>query len=81
MKDKGLIHCLILALTVSNFMLDLELFRIMLETRTSLKKLTDLAKIIGAVPNKNDKKIVALKVPLPAPVSLIKKGKKTGKSG
>lgn len=80
MKDKGLIHSLILGLTVSNFTLDLELFRVMLETRTSLKKLTDLAKIIGAVPNK-DKKIITLKVPLPAPVSLIKKGKRTGKSG
>ncbi|XP_012231582.2 uncharacterized protein Polr1E [Linepithema humile] len=81
MKDKGLIHCLILALTVSNFILDLELFRVMLETRISLKKLTDLAKIIGAVPNKDDKKIITLKVPLPAPVSFIKKGKKPGKSG
>lgn len=76
MKDKGLLHSLILALTISNFILDLELFRITLEIRTSLKKLMDLAKIIGAVSTKEDKKIIMLKVPLPPPVSLIKKGKK-----
>lgn len=76
MKDKGLVHSLILALTISNFMLDLELFRITLETRTSLKKMMDLAKIIGAVSTKEDKKVIMLKVPLPPPMSLIKKGKK-----
>ncbi|XP_071557903.1 DNA-directed RNA polymerase I subunit RPA49 [Temnothorax nylanderi] len=80
MKDKGLVHSLILALTISNFVLDLELFRIMLETRTSLKKFMDLAKIIGAVPTKEDKKIIVLKVPLPPPVTLVKKGKKSAKS-
>ncbi|XP_014479544.1 PREDICTED: uncharacterized protein LOC106746914 [Dinoponera quadriceps] len=76
MKDKAAIHCLILALTISNYTLDLELFRIMLGTRTSLKKLIDLAKIIGAVPNKDDKKMITLKVPLPAPVPVVKKGRK-----
>ncbi|KAL6264944.1 hypothetical protein P5V15_005040 [Pogonomyrmex californicus] len=76
MKDKGLVHCLILALTISNFVLDLESFRVMLELRTSLKKLTDLAKIIGATASKDDKKVIILKVPLPPPVSLVKKGKK-----
>lgn len=80
MKDKGLVHSLILALTISNFILDLELFRVMLETRTSLKKLMDLAKIIGAVSTKEDKKVIALKVPLPPPVSLVKKGKKSRNS-
>ena len=80
MKDKGLVHGLILALTISNFVLDLELFQIMLETRTSLKKLTDLAKIIGAMPTKEDKKVIALKVPMPPPVALVKKGKKSVKS-
>lgn len=76
MKDKALIHILILALTISNFALDLELFRVMLATRTGLKKLTDLARIIGAVPNKDDKKIITLKLPLPAPAPLVKKGRK-----
>jgi len=75
MKDK-----LILALTVSNFMLDLDLFRVTIEMRTSLKKLMDLAKIIGAVTTKEDKKIIVLKVPLPPPVSLVKKGKKSVRS-
>lgn len=80
MKDKGLVHSLILALTVSNFVLDLEQFRVMLEIRTSLKKLTDLAKIIGAVSTKDDKKVIMLKVPMPPPKSLVKKGKKSAKS-
>lgn len=76
MKDKAIIHSLILALTISNYTLDLESFRLMMGTRTSLKKLLDLAKIIGAVPNKDDKKIITLKVPLPAPVPAVKKGRK-----
>lgn len=79
-KDKGLVHSLILALTISNFILDLELFRVTLKMRTSLKKLTDLAKIIGAVSTKEDKKVITLKVPLPPPMALIKKGKKSVKS-
>lgn len=79
MKDKGLVHSLILALTISNFTLDLELFRVMLEIRTSLKKLMDLAKIIGAVSTKEDKKVIMLKVPLPPPLSLVKRGKKSAK--
>lgn len=77
MKDKALIHILIIALTISNFALDLELFRVMLTTRTGLKKLTDLAKIIGAVPDKTDKKIITLKLPLPAPTSLVKSKRKS----
>ncbi|EFN84477.1 uncharacterized protein LOC105183234 [Harpegnathos saltator] len=72
-KDKAIIHSLILALTILNYTLDLESFRLMLETRISLKKLLDLSKIIGAVPNKDDKKIITLKIPLPAPVPVVKK--------
>ncbi|CAL1684730.1 unnamed protein product [Lasius platythorax] len=81
MKDKGLIHCLILALTVSNFELDLESFRVILKRKTGLKKLMNFVKIIGAVSSKKDKNIIMLKVPLPSPVSLVKKGKKSGRSG
>lgn len=80
MKDKGLVHCLILALIASDFELNVELFRIMLTTRTSIKKLMDLARIIGATPTKDDKKIITLKVPLPEPITLIKKGIKSTKS-
>ncbi|XP_043249366.1 uncharacterized protein LOC122395659 [Colletes gigas] len=75
-KDKGVIHCMILALIIYNFVLDMELFATIFNHRMGLKKLTDLAKIIGAVPNKEDKKIITLKVPLPPPVSIVKKGKK-----
>lgn len=75
-KDKGVIHCMILALIICNFTLDLELFATIFSHRMGLKKLTDLARIIGALPNKEDKKIVTLKIPLPAPVSIIKKGKR-----
>ncbi|EGI70230.1 PREDICTED: uncharacterized protein LOC105149980 [Acromyrmex echinatior] len=80
MTDKGLVHSLILALTISNFTLDLEMFRFMFKKRTSLKKLMGLTKLIGAVPSKNDKKIIVLKVPMPAPVSPVKKTKKSVKS-
>ncbi|KAG5322518.1 RPA49 polymerase, partial [Pseudoatta argentina] len=80
MTDKGLVHSLILALTISNFTLDLEMFRFMFKKRTSLKKLMGLTKLIGAVPSKNDKKIIVLKVPMPPPVSPVKKTKKSAKS-
>lgn len=67
---------MILALIICNFTLDLELFATIFSHRMGLKKLTDLARIIGALPNKEDKKIITLKIPLPAPVSIIKKGKR-----
>lgn len=75
-KDKGVIHCMILALITCNFILDIELFATIFQHRMGLKKLTDLARIIGALPNKEDKKVITLKVPLPPPLSVIKKGKK-----
>jgi len=76
MKDKGLIHSLILALTILNFSLDLEQFRIMLGMRISLKRLMELAKLVGATHSKENKNIIMLKVPLSAPVSLIKTARK-----
>lgn len=75
-KDKGVIHCMILALTICNFILDIELFATIFSHRMGLKKITDLARIIGALPTKEDKKIITLKVPLPPPAPVIKKGKK-----
>ncbi|XP_076753590.1 uncharacterized protein LOC143425032 [Xylocopa sonorina] len=75
-KDKGVIHCMILALVICNFTLDLELFATIFTHRIGLKKLTDLARLIGAVPQKGDKKVVTLKVPLPGPMSVLKKGRK-----
>ncbi|KYN14092.1 PREDICTED: uncharacterized protein LOC108766111 [Trachymyrmex cornetzi] len=80
MTDKGLLHSLILALTISNFTLDLEMFRLMFKKRTSLKKLMGLTKLIGAVSSKDDKKIIMLKVPMPPPVSPVKKTKKSVRS-
>lgn len=67
---------MVLALVVCNFSLDVELFATIFKHRMGLKKLTDLARIIGAVPNKDDKKMVTLKVPLPAPVSVVRRGRK-----
>lgn len=75
-KDKGVIHCMILALIIYNFELDIELFATIFSHRMGVKKLTSLARIIGALPNKEDKKIISLKVPLPPPPSIVKKGKK-----
>jgi len=39
----------------------------------------DLTKLIGAVSSKDDKKIIVLKVPMPPPVSPVKKTKKSAK--
>lgn len=65
MRDKGIIHCIILGLTIWNFTLDLELFATMFMMRLGMKKLLDLARWISAVPLK-DKKSVVLRLPLPA---------------
>ncbi|XP_046820794.1 uncharacterized protein LOC124425058 [Vespa crabro] len=76
MKDKAIIHCIILGLIISDFIIDLELLATMLNSRIGIRKLIDLAKIIAAVPNKNDKKTFTLKLPLPEQVTMVKKGKK-----
>lgn len=76
MKDKGVIHCMILALIICNFTLDLKVFATILNNRMGLKKLTAMARIIGAVLNKDDKQVINLKVPLPTQVPVVKKGKK-----
>nr|XP_012144540.1 PREDICTED: DNA-directed RNA polymerase I subunit rpa49-like isoform X2 [Megachile rotundata] len=75
-KDKGVIHCMILALIICNFVLDIELYSKIFSYRVGQKKLMHLARIIGALPNKEDKRLVTLKVPLPAPVSTVNKTKK-----
>ncbi|XP_015432750.1 PREDICTED: DNA-directed RNA polymerase I subunit RPA49-like [Dufourea novaeangliae] len=75
-KDKGVIHCMILALVICNFTLDVEIFSTIFNHRMGLKKLKSLARVIGALSGKDDKNIVTLKVPLPPAAPLIKKGKK-----
>lgn len=75
-KDKAVIHCMILALIICNFVLDIELYATIFTHRIGLKKLMHLARIIGALPNKEDKKLVTLKIPLPAPISTVNKKKK-----
>lgn len=64
-KDKGIIHCMILALLINDYTLDLELFATEIGGRISLKKMTDFARLICAIPLKDNKKIVVLKLPLP----------------
>ncbi|KAL2720866.1 DNA-directed RNA polymerase I subunit RPA49-like [Vespula squamosa] len=76
MKDKAIVHCIILGLIISDFVIDLELLATMLHNRIGIRKLIDLAKIIAAVPNKNDKKTFTLRLPLPEQVAMVKKGKK-----
>ncbi|XP_017794820.1 PREDICTED: uncharacterized protein LOC108576358 [Habropoda laboriosa] len=75
-KDKGVIHCMILSLIIYNFTLDLELFASIFSHRLGLRKLVDFAKIVGAVPTKENKKIIQLKIPLPAPLAIVRRGKK-----
>lgn len=73
MKDRGIVHCMILALAICNYSLDLEIFASEIGGRISLKKLSEFARTIGAVPSKDNKKIVVLKLPLPPPSSLGRK--------
>ncbi|XP_063973151.1 uncharacterized protein LOC135160492 [Diachasmimorpha longicaudata] len=75
-RDKALLHCMILALMILDFKLDLTLFATLITGRLGLKKLQDLARLVGAVPVKTDKKVVVLKVPLPAAPTLVPRGKK-----
>ncbi|XP_012273278.1 uncharacterized protein LOC105695866 isoform X1 [Orussus abietinus] len=76
MRDKGVIHCIILALIISRFTLDLDLFSTLFHNKIGLKKLQDLSKIIGAVPLKGNKKIVILKIPLPVTSAVAKKSRR-----
>lgn len=76
MKDKGVIHCIILGLIIFNFELNLDLFATIINYRIGLKKFKDLARVVGAVPSKDDKNVISLKLPLPAEPAMVKKGKK-----
>ncbi|XP_078050199.1 uncharacterized protein LOC144476819 [Augochlora pura] len=75
-KDKAMIHCMIIALTICNFILDVELLATTFSHKIGLKKLIDLARIVGAMPTKEDRKIVTLKVPLPPPAAALKRIKR-----
>lgn len=71
MRDKGIIHCLVLSLILWDFTLDLEKFSTMLKFKISIKKLIELARYVYAVPSKENNKCVVLKLPLPAPASKV----------
>ena len=66
---------MILALAICDYSLDLELFATEIGSRISIKKLTDFARMICAVPLKENKKIVVLKLPLPPQISSFAKRK------
>nr|XP_033332439.1 DNA-directed RNA polymerase I subunit rpa49-like isoform X1 [Megalopta genalis] len=74
-KDKGVIHCMILALIICNFILDIELLATTFSHKIGMKKLLDLARIIGATSTKEDKKIITLKIPLP-PAAVLRRSKR-----
>lgn len=76
MRDKGIMHCMILGLKLSNFTLDLNLFTTVLKSRVGIKKLGELARVVGAVPVKDNKNIVVLKLPLPPQLVVASKGRK-----
>uniref|UniRef100_A0A0C9R1T9 POLR1E protein n=1 Tax=Fopius arisanus TaxID=64838 RepID=A0A0C9R1T9_9HYME len=75
-RDKALIHCIILSLMISGFKLDLEMFGSLITGRLGLKKLLELARIVGAMPTKNDKRLVMLRVPMPSAPTLVHRGKR-----
>lgn len=62
---------MILALIISDFKLDLEIFSSLLHD-TGLKKLRDFARIIGATSMKDRKHRIVLKIPLPTQQSLVR---------
>ena len=76
MRDKGILHCMIIALMIGNFKLDIDLFATIVPGSRGLKNLSDIARIIGAVPTKDNKKIFVLKIPIPPPLSTGRKGKR-----
>ncbi|XP_015176579.1 PREDICTED: DNA-directed RNA polymerase I subunit RPA49-like isoform X2 [Polistes dominula] len=76
MKDKAIIHCLILGLIISNYVINIELLATMLQSRIGIKKLSNLSRIVGMVPCKNDKNSYTLKLPLPKQISMVKKGRR-----
>ncbi|XP_014238209.1 uncharacterized protein LOC106659940 [Trichogramma pretiosum] len=76
MRHKGLIHCIILGLIIWDYKLDIEQFNTMFTLRLGTKKLIELARCIRAVPVKDDKKSVVLKIPVPEPVSKVISRKK-----
>ncbi|KAF7997136.1 hypothetical protein HCN44_005413 [Aphidius gifuensis] len=69
-RDKGFVHCLILGLMISDYTLNLELFATMISGKTGLKKLNELARIIGARSSKDNTLNIVLKLPLPPQQSL-----------
>ncbi|XP_044011698.1 DNA-directed RNA polymerase I subunit rpa49 [Aphidius gifuensis] len=74
-RDKGFVHCLILGLMISDYTLNLELFATMISGKTGLKKLNELARIIGARSSKDNTLNIVLKLPLPPQQSLVKRGR------
>ncbi|XP_012255265.2 uncharacterized protein LOC105685590 [Athalia rosae] len=78
MRDKGMIHCIILGLMISNYKLDLNLLTTIFKNRVGIKKLGELARFVGAVSSKDDKNSVILKLPLPPQLVVARKGKKKG---
>lgn len=73
MRDKAIVHCMILALSILEYQLNLTMFTNLFNFRISIKKLVLLARMLGAVTSKTDKNVVELKLPLPPPISLTKK--------
>lgn len=71
MKDKGIIHCIVIALMIWNFVFNLEQFSTMFKFRISIKKLQELSRMLGAVQMKDNKGCYALKLPLPVAISRI----------
>ncbi|KAI4494840.1 hypothetical protein M0804_001041 [Polistes exclamans] len=76
MKDKAITHCLILGLIISDYVINIELLATMLQSRIGIKKLSNLSRILGMVPCKNDKNSYTLKLPLPKQISMVKKTKR-----
>ncbi|KAI4500073.1 hypothetical protein M0802_004943 [Mischocyttarus mexicanus] len=75
-KDKAITHCLILGLFISDYVVNIELLATMLKSRIGTRKLSNISRILGMVPCKNDKNTYILKLPLPKQTSMVKVGKR-----
>lgn len=64
-RDKAIIHCMIIGFLIGNYKINIEQFTTMFKIRLGIKKFLDLARYTYAVTNKGDKNTVVLKLPLP----------------
>lgn len=72
-KDKAVMHCLILALMIRGYRLNLQEFSEQINANCGINKLKSLARLLGAVVDKSEKDTIIMKCPLPPPPQIVKR--------